>query len=337
MSSRFIFGFVLIFSLSMTYAQSTILNAKSPSEIQKLSEEQEKLDDSKPLPYGYVDKRDIMWSKIVWEKIDLNQKINYPLLYPLDSNRLGENRKSLFQVLIDNIKKGAENPDAKGAITDVYATSYFQQKKDYQEIQNSLKAIFLPDNARNILGQYGITGTENLDLFVKRAMNDELSNYPDLYSNELITEMKPFLIPTEITGADITAYLIKGIWYFDKRQGALKYRLIGIAPAGYDIQTQSDTYSGEPKVIPYFWVWFKDAREALQKAKVLNSDNGAQPLNFDHLLNSRRFEAVIYKTQNIYEDREIENYIQDNALMQLLESRRIKEEIRNFELDMWTY
>ncbi|MBS3739202.1 MAG: gliding motility protein GldN, partial [Psychroflexus sp.] len=109
------------------------------------------------------------------------------------------------------------------------------------------------------------------------------------------------------------------------------------APAGYDIQTQNPTYSGDPKVIPYFWVWYKDARNALHQAKVLNSENGAKPLTFDHLLNSRRFDAVIYKTQNIYEDREIENYIQDNALMQLLEARRIKDEIRNFELDLWAY
>jgi gliding motility associated protien GldN len=219
----------------------------------------------------------------------------------------------------------------------VYSTSYFQQKKSYEEIQNSLKAIFLPDVALDLLGQYGITGTENVQLFLNRALSNELQNYPELYSDELINQMKPYVIPTEITGADITAYLVKGIWYFDKRQGALKYRLLGIAPAGYDIQTQNPTYSGDPKVIPYFWVWFKDARQALHKAKVLNSDNGAHPLTFDHLLNSRRFEALIYKTQNIYEDREIENYIQDNALMQLLEARRLKEEIRNFELDMWTY
>ncbi|RRO16438.1 type IX secretion system ring protein PorN/GldN [Flavobacteriaceae bacterium 14752] len=337
MPSRFFYGFVLLFSIYLGQAQSNVLNASTPDDIQRIDKEQEELDDSKPLPYGYVDKRDIMWSKIVWEKIDLNQKLNYPLLYPLDSNRLGEDRKSLFQVLINGIKLGSEDPDAEGAITEVYSTSYFQQKKDNEEIQNSLKAIFLPDVALDLLGQYGITGTESVQLFLNRALADELQDYPELYSEELISQMKPYVIPTEITGADITAYLIKGMWYFDKRQGALKYRLIGIAPAGYDIQTQNPTYSGDPKVIPYFWVWFKDARNALHDAKVLNSENGAKPLTFDHLLNSRRFESVIYKTQNIYEDREIENYIQDNALMQLLEARRVKDEIRNFELDMWTY
>lgn len=337
MPSRFLYAFVLLFSFSLSNAQSELLNAKAPGDIQKIAEEGEKLDGSKPLPYGHVDKRDIMWSQIVWEKIDLNQKVNYPFLYPLDSNRLGADRKSLFQTLIQAIEEGGINPDSKTAIKEVYATSYFQQRKDFTEIQNALKAIFLPDVALDLLGQYGITGTENVQLFLTRALDGKLSEHPDLYSQELISQMEPYVIPTEITGADITAYLIKGIWYFDKRDGALKYRLIGIAPAGYDIQTQNPTYSGEPKVIPFFWVWYKDARNALHNSKVLNSENSAQPLNFDMLLNSRRFDAVIYKTQNMYEDREIENYVQDNALMQLLEAQRIKEKIRNFESDMWTY
>ncbi len=336
MSHRFLYVLVIVFSVSFSFGQSKLLNADTPGDIPKLKEKERALDGTKPMPYGYVDTRDIMWSKIVWEKIDLNQKVNYPLLYPLDNNRLGSDRKSLFQVLIDGVKLGGEDPDAMGAITEVYATSYFQQKKDYNEIQNSLKTIFLPDVALTKLGEYGITGTDNVQLLLDRAMTGDLSQYPE-YSAGLIQEMEPYLIPTEITAADITAYLIKGMWYFDKRQGELKYRLLGIAPAGYDIQTQNPTYSGDPQIIPYFWVWFKDAREALHNAKVLNADNGAQPLTFDHILNSRRFDAVIYKTQNMYEDREIENYIQDNALMQLLESQRVKEQIRNFELDMWTY
>jgi hypothetical protein len=36
-------------------------------------------------------------------------------------------------------------------------------------------------------------------------------------------------------------------------------------------------------------------------------------------------------------DRKISEYISDNALMQLLESDRVKDKIRNFEMDMWSY
>jgi hypothetical protein len=51
------------------------------------------------------------------------------------------------------------------------------------------------------------------------------------------------------------------------------------------------------------------------------------PISFDHLLNSRRFNGVIYKEENVYGDREVQQYMKDNAQMQLLESERIKEKI----------
>ncbi len=54
-------------------------------------------------------------------------------------------------------------------------------------------------------------------------------------------------------------------------------------------------------------------------------------------MNSRRFNGYIYKEENVYGDRKVTEYISENALMQLLESDRIKEKIRDFELDMWAY
>ncbi len=328
----------LLVLISPSKAQvSNILNAETPDEVGKLTEDQKKYNDDKPLAYGYIGDRDVLWSKVVWETIDLKQKVNFPLLFPTESRKFGKNRRSLFQVLLDGIEEGTkDNPD-ETAITEVYATSYFKQKRDYEQILDGLKAIFLPNVALEILGQYGVTGTEAVEKFKMRAIAGTLSDYPNLYSPELISKMEPYVIPTEITGSDIQQYLIKGIWYFDKRQGELKYRMLGIAPAGYDIQTRNPSYTGDPAVIAFFWIWFPDARNALYDANVLNKDNSAKPLNFDQLLTARRFDAKIYKTENVYEDREIDEYIQENALMQLLESNRIKEEIRNFELDMWNY
>ena len=53
------------------------------------------------------------------------------------------------------------------------------------------------------------------------------------------------------------------------------------------------------------------------------------------MLNSRRFNATIYKEENIYEDRQIDDYIQEDALRMLLESERIKSVIRDYEQDLW--
>ena len=63
----------------------------------------------------------------------------------------------------------------------------------------------------------------------------------------------------------------------------------------------------------------------------------SKPISFDNLINSRRFSATVYKEANVYQDRDIRKYIGKNSLMQLLESQRIKEKIREREQDMWSY
>ncbi len=61
------------------------------------------------------------------------------------------------------------------------------------------------------------------------------------------------------------------------------------------------------------------------------------PISFDQILNSRRFNSVIYKEENVYGDRKIADYMKENSQMQLLESERVKDKIRDFEQDMWNY
>ena len=146
-----------------------------------------------------------------------------------------------------------------------------------------------------------------------------------------------YITKVDITSYHISEYLIKGLWYFDKRQGELKYRLLGIAPAAPDVNfiDSDDEANKQPNAL--FWVFYPEVREILHEAKAFNNKNSAVPLSFDHLLNSRRFNGYMYKEENVYGDREVREYISDNALMQLLESDRIKEKIRNFEQDMWEY
>src|SRR5690606_41888246 len=92
-----------------------------------------------------------------------------------------------------------------------------------------------------------------------------------------------------LTAADIQEYRIKGLWYFDKRQGELKYRLLGIAPAAPDVNFIDSDDEANKQPIPLFWIFFPEVRDILHNAKAFNNDNSAMPVSFDHLLNSRRF------------------------------------------------
>ncbi|WP_416444531.1 gliding motility protein GldN [Leeuwenhoekiella sp. A16] len=280
--------------VASSYGQNNILNATDPDEMFIKTDEQIELDNDKPLEYGYVDSRDVLWGKNVWEVVDLDERVNFPLYYPTDSNNIGSDRRSLYDVLVTNVKKGK---------IDIYSDSYFNDKIQLGDISAAMSKVDTTD-----LGYEQYNAGEQID--------------------------QQFINRRDITAADIEQYWIRGYWYFDKRQGELKYRLIGLAPVAPDVNFIDDD---EPVLVPLFWVWFPGAREVLHEAQVFNPQNSAQPLSFDHLLNSRRFNGVIYRVDNIQGDREVKEYVADNALMQLLESERIKEQIRNFESDMWNY
>ena len=101
-----VFCFTLL-STSITVAQSNLLNARVPQEVGNLNEQQIAANDESPLPYGFIDDRDVLWSKTIWEKIDLDERINFPYYYPNNNNGyLSSARQSLYRVLIDNIESG---------------------------------------------------------------------------------------------------------------------------------------------------------------------------------------------------------------------------------------
>jgi gliding motility associated protien GldN len=277
-----------------SFAQTNLLNAKAPDQVGVKTAQQIEADNDQPLNYGYIDDRDILWSKTVWEKIDLDERINFPLYYPIDTINIGADRRSLYHIFMKHLRRGD---------IEVYSDSYFTEKRTLGDIQGALKK------------------SDTLD-----------AGFDQLNAGETLS--KEYIDVRELSAADIAEYRIKGVWYFDKRQGELKYRLLGIAPVAPDVNFIDDD---EPDMVELFWVWFPSVRNILHETKVFNNRNTAMPLSYDHLLNVRRFNGVIYKEDNVYGDRRVNDYVRENALMQLLESERIKEIVRDFEQDMWNY
>jgi gliding motility associated protien GldN len=291
----FLIAIVSITGSFASFGQSNLLNAKTPDQIGLKTAAQLISDNDKPLVYGYVHDRDVLMGKTTWEIIDLSEKINFALYFPIDTSNIGSDRRSLYDVLTKALKNGK--------ITEVYTDSYFNTKKSMQDIQTSLTRIDTTDAGR------------------------EQINAGNQISDE-------YILRQDLAAQDVTQYKIKGYWYFDKRQSELKYRLLGICPVTPDVYTMN---SDEKDYIELFWVFFPAARDVLHEAKAFNDKNSAMPVSFDQILNSRRFNSVIYKEENVYGDRTIEEYMKDNAQNQLLESERVKEKIRNFEQDMWNY
>jgi gliding motility associated protien GldN len=279
------------------------LNAKNPLEIGDTSSSEAI---TEFVDYEYVDDKNILWSKVVYEFIDLNERLNFPLLFPVNDTKYDDTRKSLWRVIRENIENGK--------ISEVYDS-----------------------NNDNFTEASRIIGKDSTDQEAKVFKNYNIS---DIYKSKYVPES---FVPREVaSSADIFGYVIKGVWYFDKIHAELRYRLLAIQPYGKDLKTSVD---GEETETGYFWIWYPSIREILDKHLVFNDKNNNNRISFDELLINRRFSSYIYKYDNVYGDREIRDYIRqrDNesyAQWQtriIMESERIKKEILDFEIDMWGY
>ena len=262
----------------IVFGQVNLINSDRPEEIGVLSDEQKEMfSDKKYLEYPHVDEKDIMWSKVVYEEIDLSEKFNHPLFFPND-NLYETERRSLWRTIREAILDGR---------IDVI----------YMDNNNKFRYVMpLDDAKKKIKNTVSINGTDKSEV---------------------------------LKSSDISYYRIKGVWYVDKRIGEMRYRLLGIMPFGKDLINKENK---EP--VPLFWLWYKDLRPILHEQLVLDDRNNVSRISFDQLLTSRRFTSRIIGMDNVFNDKYIEDYVTD-PFMQLIESERLKNVIRDFEQDLW--
>lgn len=293
---------------------TSILNAKSPSSFRKYREMNVvKRGDSlvsvknSPIPYGFVEEKDVLKSTVVWEIIDLNDKVNQPIYHNEDG--LVTKNKSLYQILFDAI--------ISGKIKEVYDDELFQTRLTPEQISKRVVFETLNNAGIDKMNEQGGTLTP-----------EQIKEYTDRF---------------EVKTENVKLIKVKGVWYIDRRDGQMKYRLLGIAAMGQDPTTMGQVGpDGKPiankdELIDLFWVWYPDAREVLANSVVFNSKNLSSDITFDDILNARRFSSIIYKSDNGLGTGVIKDYIPEDADAQLEESERIKSQILQMENDMWNY
>ena len=154
----------------------------------------------KVVQYPFIREADVMWSKRIWQDIDLREKMNLPLYYPLqESNGM----KSLFDVIRDALL-------VEGSIT-AYSTGVTGQEDDF-------RTPLLVSDVKGILEKKDTTYTEDPDT----------------------GEMVPVYQDIRITGDQITRYRIKEDWFFDKQRSERYIRIIGIAPQKERVGTDGE-------------------------------------------------------------------------------------------------
>jgi gliding motility associated protien GldN len=151
------------------------------------------------------------------------------------------------------------------------------------------------------------------------------------------------VITRERKTSEVTRYLMKEYWYFDKQRSMLEVRIIGLCPirmyakeaAMGEEQQKGEGEEKELSMKQVMWVYFPAARPLLANHEVFNPYNDSERRTFDDIFFKRRFSSFIYQETNVYNNRFIWEYKQ--GLDALLESERIKDFIFKFEHDLWEY
>lgn len=131
-------------------------------------------------------------------------------------------------------------------------------------------------------------------------------------------------------------FRIKEEVIFDKQSSRLFWRILGIAPMKRVI-TNSGVDLGDT---PLFWVYYPDMRPIFAKYYVYNGKNYGARMTWEDLFESRMFHGRIIKSTL---DNPFDTYLKnqtglkDRPILQLLQGEKIKNEIFNYEQNLWSY
>lgn len=149
---------------------------------------------------------------------------------------------------------------------------------------------------------------------------------PDLNDPNILRDT---IIQNTFDPGTVMKFRIKEDWIFDKQRSVMEPRIIGLAPL-----YARPLPTGDTVYVPMFWVYYPEARQVLASVEVFNPNNQATNLSFDDWFIQRLFASYVIKEANS-EGLPVRAYAE--GLDRMYESRRIKEEIFNYEHDLWEY
>lgn len=152
----------------------------------------------------------------------------------------------------------------------------------------------------------------------------------DVDTGELVDKV----VAGEIRSEEIKQFMIKEEWYFDKQASSMNVRVIGICPIR-EYFRDDDMAQENVQRQQVFWIYYPEARDLLAGNETFDAQNTARNSSFDDIILKRKFNSYIVKEENIYNNRDIIQYMAGKNAM--LESKKIENEIFNYEQNLWEY
>ena len=203
----------IIFSLIVLVSIVGSLNAQVDNKVLDGVFIKETSPTRRVIPYTHVREADVTYYKRVWRIIDLKEKINHPLYYPLQPiKEIGYERVSLFEVIKNGIEEGT-------------LTAYDED---------------------GVGGQFQVplSKSEAIGKLAKEITTTDIDPDTGLEIESSYTE--------EIGPQNVKEYRLKEDWFFDKERSIMEVRIIGMLPVIETLNTETGTSRREGLFWIYF-------------------------------------------------------------------------------------
>lgn len=259
---------------------------------------------------------DIVWSRIVYRVIDMRDKANNQLYYPIVPN---SRYKSLLRLILEIAAKDS-------------IKAY--EKKD-EDIQPAWEKEPIPSSK---LGEYFVdcdwdsveVKVKKTPLFVKDKLTNKLTVNDYGYSAYATRQVK---------------FLVQEIVFFNKHYSRMYTKTIAIAP----IYTYSEmnvtklNTGGITKTPENIWNYFQSSvvcwflydklRPFLVRQLLIPNGNESQRFTYDDFFTQRLYNSYILGDSNMFDKVLLRTYSDPTSLRR--EQKRIEDEIMDIEQDVW--
>jgi gliding motility associated protien GldN len=253
---------------------------------------------------------DVVWSRKVYRIIDMRDKQNYQLYFPVVAN---EQYRSLFRLILD------------AALND--------SLRAYDKVPREIGPLY-----KNIIEKDSLPG-----LFVsceRDTVNNRI-NKTNLIERDPITQQ---WIISNFAYKDYVKNQIKFLVLedvlFDKHTSRLYNKIIAIAPI-YTLNETNVTLGTNIDTWSYFqssvlcWFLFDELRPFLARQYVIPNGNDTQRLTFDEYFAQRLYSSYLLGESNMTNRMIIQSYVDPQKIKR--EQQKIETELLNFEQDLWEY
>lgn len=258
---------------------------------------------------------DVIWSRYIYRIIDMRQKQNYQLYFPVAPD--DPDYRSLFRVILDAIEKGLPLYVKSSDAGDI--KPYF----DYDPMPREMIPPILNTDRDGSMGDGNIATSDYMLLNYDSTTNTmRFNNYA--YAGFVRNQYK---------------YLIQEIVFFDRHTSRLHSKIMGIAP----MQADNTTYFEGMNVIDalygqiLFWIAFDDLRPYLAQQFVIPSQNETKRVTFDEFFQKRLYTSYLVGEGNMYNRMLPDAKYGYTPADIKREQARIEKELLDFEQDLWEY